>query len=140
MRTLATLCNIVSVLFTCLVLATDGPPTKAAYIILTVLMMLIPIFTVFALVRSGAGGTPYSRGRAIAQAAAICNVVLLGLHCLALVDQYPHPAEPGLVEYVVLTMVTPLLSAVVLFWTARKGGQTRSQMKGEVVPGQGETR
>ena len=135
MRTLTILCNIVSVLFHCFVLATDGPPTKAAYIILTVLMLLIPVFTVFALVRSGAGGGPSPRGRALARAAAICNVVLLGLFCLALVDQYPHPAEPGFLEYVVLTMVTPILSAVVLFWIARRAGRQGTGMKGAPLPG-----
>jgi len=123
MKTLTILCNIISVLFTCFVLATDGLPTKAAYIVLTVLVVLIPVFTVFALVRSGGGGVPSSRGRAIARAAAICNVVLLGFVCWALVDQYPHPAESGFLEYVVLTMVTPILSAVVLFRIARSGAR-----------------
>jgi hypothetical protein len=140
MKTLAILCNIISVLFHCFVLATDGLPTKPAYIILTVLMLLIPIFTVFVLVRSGAGGVPSPRACAMARAAAICNVVLLGFFCLALLDQYPHPAEPGFLEYVVLTMVTPILSAVVLFRIARSGRRLGTQMKGEALPKQGETR
>jgi hypothetical protein len=140
MKTLAILCNIASVLFTCFVLATDGPPTKAVYIILTVLMLLIPIFTVSALARSGGGGVPSSRGRAIARAAAICNVVLLGCFCVALIAQLPHPADPGFVEYVVLMMVTPLLSAVVLFRIARGGRRAGTQMKGETLPQPGETR
>jgi hypothetical protein len=135
MRTLTILCNIVSVLFHCLVLATDGPPTKAPYIILTVLMLLIPIFTVFALVRSRADTGASSGGRAIARAAAICNVLLLGSFSLALVDQYPHPAEPGFLEYVVVTMVTPILSAVVLFLLARRGGRQGTGMKGAPLPG-----
>jgi len=62
MKTLVILCNIISVLFHCFVLATDGLPTKPAYIILTMLMLLIPIFTVFVLVRSGAGGVRTSTG------------------------------------------------------------------------------
>jgi hypothetical protein len=140
MKTLAILCNSISVFFTCLVLATDGPPTRAAYIILTVLMLLIPVFTVFALARSGGGGVPFPRGGAIVRATAFCNVVLLGLFCLALVRQYPHPAEPGFLEYVVLMMVTPVLSAVVLFRIARGGRRAGTQMKGETLPQPGETR
>jgi hypothetical protein len=140
MKTLAIFCNIISILFHGFVLATDGLPTKPAYIILTVLMLLIPMLTVFALVRSGAGSVPSPGGGTMARAMAICNVVLMGFFGLALVDQYPHPAEAGFLEYVVLTMVTPILSAVVLFRIARRAGRRGPKMSGEALPEQGGTR
>jgi hypothetical protein len=115
MKTLTLVCNIASLLFTCFVLGTDGAPKEAVYIVFTLLLLLIPIFTVFALVRGGAGQGP---GRAIQRAAAICNVVLLGSICWVLVKQYPHPSEPGFIEYAVLILLTPILSAVVLLVSA----------------------
>lgn len=138
MKTLTVLCNIVLFGFTCIVLATDGAPKEARYIIFTLLLMLIPIFTVFAIVRSGAGsswpnlpmkrntleaqpktGVLSSRKTAIERVAAICNIVLLGVVCWAIVDQYPHPEEEGIVAFSVLTVLTPILSAVVLFRSGR---------------------
>ncbi|MBP1634186.1 MAG: hypothetical protein H6Q10_760 [Acidobacteria bacterium] len=107
MKTLAVLCNVVLFTFTCFVLATDGAPAKAVYIIFTLLLLMTPAFTVFVLARRTAGdGARW--------AAAICNVLLLAFVCWALVDQYPHPSDPGFNEYVVAVVVTPLISAVVL--------------------------
>jgi hypothetical protein len=107
MKTLAVLCNVVLFTFTCFVLATDGAPTKAAYIIFTLVLMMTPVLTVIVLARRAAGD-------GARRAAAICNVLSLGFLCWALVDQYPHPSEPGFIEYVVVLVLTPLLSAVAL--------------------------
>lgn len=123
MKTLTVVCNIASLLFTLFVLATDGPPKEAVYIVVALLLLLIPLFTVFALVRGGAGK---GRGGAIQRAAGICNVVLLAFICSVLVKQYPHPSEPGFIEYAVLMLVTPILSAVVLLcsaWSDRRRGR-----------------
>jgi hypothetical protein len=56
--------------------------------------------------------------------AAVCNVVLLGFVYWAFVDQYPHPEEDGLVAFVVVMMVTPILSLVVLL---RGGSLVRAE-------------
>ena len=114
MNTLTVLCNVVFVLFTCLVLADDGFPTAPAYIVFTLLMLLVPAFTVLAIARSGA-----ATGTAMKRVAGVANIVLLACIGLAIVDQYPHPAEPGFVPYVVLALLTPILSLAVLF---RRGG------------------
>src|SRR5512139_2954781 len=107
MKTLVVFCNVVLFTFTCFVLATDGAPTKAVYIIFTLVFLMTPVFTVLVLARRAAGD-------GARRAAAICNVLLLAFVCWVLVDQYPHPSEPGFNEYVVAVMVTPLISAVVL--------------------------
>ena len=107
MKTLAVLCNVVLFTFTGFVLATDGAPTKPAYIFLGLVLLMTPIVTVFALER-------HTAGDGARRAAVACNVVLLAFVCWALVDQYPHPSDPGFIEFVVVTAVTPLLSAVAL--------------------------
>ena len=55
MKTLTLLCNIVLFGFTSVVVATDGPPQEMPYIIFTLFLLLVPIFNVFVIVRSGAG-------------------------------------------------------------------------------------
>ena len=111
MKPLVLVCNIASLAFTLLVIAGEGLPTKAIYVAFTLLTIIIPIFTILALARPrilpGSGTTTL-------RLAAISNLVLLGFVCWALVDQYPHPNEPGFVPYAVLMILTPLLSAVVL--------------------------
>ena len=111
MKTLAILCNIVLLGFTFFVLAIEGAPKDAAYILFTLLLMLIPIFTVFALIRARASHGSITR---IERLAAISNIILLGFIAWALVDQYPHPEEEGVLAFAVLTVLTPILSAVVL--------------------------
>jgi hypothetical protein len=148
MKTLTVLCNVVLFGFTCLVLATDGAPTAAVYIIFTLLLMLIPVFTVFAITRSGAGdGGPNLHSRrktaeaqprtgvfssahtAIARVAAICNVVLLVFVCWAFVDQYPHPEEDGFIAFAALTVLTPILSGVMLFRSRPGNSRCGPRMK-----------
>ncbi len=106
MKLLTALCNAVLFLFTLLVLAVDGPPTKAPYIVFTAIVVMTPLVTLFALFREGFGR--------VRKLAALGNAVLLGLFCWAFVDQYPHPAEEGFVAYVVLMVATPILSVVAL--------------------------
>jgi hypothetical protein len=107
MKTLAVLCNVVLFTFTGFVLATDGAPTKPAYIILGLVLLMTPIVTVFALER-------HTAGDGARRAAVACNVVLLAFVCWALVDQYPHPREAGFIEYVIAVVLTPLVSAAAL--------------------------
>ena len=136
MKTLAVLCNVLLIIFTCFVLATDGGPKQPAYVLLSVLMFGVPAFTVFTLARrpkreaeagapvaAGSAGTqvqkgPTARPTAIERAAGLCNIFLLGFICWALYDQYPHPAEAGFIPYVALTLLAPVLSIVTLFFVA----------------------
>ncbi len=145
MKVLVVLCNVVLLLFTCLVLATDGVPGEPAYVALTLSLLAVPIFTVVAVLRGGA--KPVWPGRF----AAIGNAVLLGVVCWALVDQHPYPAEEGFLAYAVLTVVTPVLSAVVLLraGTPRRrpaaasrgaagrppAGRDRARQSGQADPG-----
>lgn len=119
MKPLALICNVVSLAFTLLVLATDGPPTKPVYVVFGLLLLLIPLFTLLALIRPGILS---ASSRLVFRAAAIGNLLLLAFVCWALVDQHPHPDEPGFIPYAVLVLLTPALSALVLL------GQLRNEV------------
>jgi hypothetical protein len=111
MKTFVLVLNIVSLAFTLLVIAGEGVSTEAIYIVFTLLMILIPIFTFLALARPR---TFPVKATIVLRLIAMCNLVLLAFVCWALVDQYPHPNEPGFVPYVTVVFLTPILSAVVL--------------------------
>jgi len=112
MKYLVLVCNIVALAFTLLVIGTDGLATQASYIALTLLLIIIPFFTILALARPH---TLPGSSTTTLRFAAIANLILLGFVCWALVDQHPHPTESGFVPYAVLMVLTPLLSAVTLF-------------------------
>ncbi len=111
MKCLVLVCNIVSFLFTLLVIAGDGPATQTIYIVLMVLLLLIPIFTLLAIARPR---TFRTRATAVLRLAALCNLALLAFVGWALVDQYPHPNEAGFLPYATLLILTPILSVIVL--------------------------
>ena len=124
MKTLVVVCNVVFFAFTCVVLATDGLPKEVPYILLTLAVLLVPVLTVVALLRAR-----------LMVAAAIANLVVLGLMVWSFVAQYPHPQEEGFVEYVVLAALTPILSAIVLFVRARGKGRRDLRLGDEVLQG-----
>ena len=133
MKISAIICNIILFLFTCLVLVTDGPPTKTIYLVLTLWTFLTLILNTFIISRIGVGNRwlglnkkekvlegskqteePCYTNTIIRIAGIICNIVFLVFHCWAFVDQYPHPDEDGFIAFVVLIALTPILSLVVL--------------------------
>jgi len=106
MKTVIVLLNVVFLAFTCLVIFTDGFAAKPVYIVFSLLLIAVPIFTVISLNESAGAGTRRMAG--------ISNLLLTAFIVWAVIDQHPHPAEPGFVPYVVVTVLTPLLSAAVL--------------------------
>ncbi len=106
MKTMVVLLNVVFLAFTCLVMLTDGFAAEPAYAVFSLLLIGVPIFTLTTIGRSVGGG--------IRRATALFNFVLVGFIVWALVDQYPHPSEPGYVPYAALTVLTPLLTAAFL--------------------------
>ncbi|HNW61244.1 MAG TPA: hypothetical protein PKI62_16340 [bacterium] len=111
MKVLVLICNVISLAFTLFVLATDGAPTKPVYIFFGLCLILVPLFTIFTLTRTRI--LP-ARGALVSGLAAAGNILLLAFVCWALIDQYPHPNEPGFIPYAVLILLTPALSALVL--------------------------
>jgi predicted MFS family arabinose efflux permease len=113
MKAVSILVNLGLSLFTLFVLLTDGMPTEARFIALSLLVLLVPGLT--ALVINQVHPTPSRSDVFLTRAAAVCNLGLLGAACWALVTQFPsHPKEAGLVPYVALTLAAPALSLFVL--------------------------
>ncbi len=120
LKGLSVVCNAALVLFTLAVLATDGAPNGAIYYAFTALLLAVPIFTLFALLRAGTG-------EGVRRLAAACNLVLAGSVSLAVVDQYPHPKEAGVTEFVLLCLASPVRSALLLL-RRRPGAEAPAQV------------
>ena len=133
MKILAIICNIILFLFTCLVLVTDGPPTETIYIVFTLWTFLTLILNTVVISRIWVGydwlglnkkekvlkeqkkTNEFSYvGTSLRIVAIFSNIIFLGIHSWAFVDQYPHPEENGFIAFVVLIVLTPILSLVVL--------------------------
>jgi len=133
MKLLTVVFNIVLVVFTCLVLITDGLSKEVGYILLTLLLLFVPIFNLiiifssranndwldFHLKRKAAEGRIKTDDTSIRRpvlkiTAIICNIVLLGFSVWAFASQYPHPKESGFILFAVIVFITPVLSLVTL--------------------------
>jgi hypothetical protein len=113
MKIAAVVCNIFFWGFFCLVMLTDGPP-KGTEILLSLIPFLMPILNVLVI------RVLSSPGHAVKLVALVSNIVWLGLACWLIMDRYPsHPKEEGLIEYVALMALTPLLSAVAIYLSLR---------------------
>jgi hypothetical protein len=143
-------CNIILFLFTCLVLATDGLPTETIYIVFTLWTFLTLILNTVVISRILAGNfllglnkkekvlegskqtdEPSYTDTTIRIMAIICNFIFLGFHGWAFVDQYPHPEENGFIVFVVLIVLTPILSLVVLISSGMNEGWLNLNLKGK---------
>ncbi len=118
--------NVALVALTCLVLATDGAPREVLYVVFGILLLAVPVLSAAVLVGRrlhlrdrAADASP--RMRRASQIGVLCNVLLLGTACWALYDQYPHPDERGFSEYVVVILLTPILSIVALLSGGKAG-------------------
>jgi hypothetical protein len=148
MKIVAAICNVIWFGFTCLVLVADGLPKEAGYILISLLNLLTPLLTLVVLFRSGASDgwlglrtkrkafeeqrkveNPSSMSTLMRIVAIICNIALLGFICWALLSQPPHPEEEGFVAFVVVSVVTPILSVVVLFRGGASDGWPSLLMK-----------
>jgi hypothetical protein len=106
MRIVAVVCNVAFWAFLCLVMVTDGPP-KGTDILWAVIPFVMLIFNVL-VIRVLA-----SPGRVLRIVALVGNVVWCGIAAWMIIARYPsHPAEEGLIEYVALMALTPLVSLV----------------------------
>lgn len=109
MKIAAVICNVIFWGFFCMVMMTDGPP-QGADISWAVLPFVMPIFNVVIL-----RFLP-SPGRAVNLAAMIGNIIWLVVAIWVIAARYPsHPEEEGLLAYVALLALTPLLSMVALY-------------------------
>ncbi|MGE5236397.1 MAG: hypothetical protein ACM3O7_08625 [Acidobacteriota bacterium] len=118
MRIVAVICNVVLAAFSGLVLVTDGPPVGAPYVVLTLLVIAVPLASAIVILRGTGGGS--RPALAVERLTIVGNLVLLVLSGWALVDQYPHPDEEGLIPYTVLLLAAPILTVAALSGGARR--------------------
>ncbi len=108
MKIVAVVCNVLFWGFFCMVMVTDGPP-EGTDIYLSLIPFLIPIFNVVVI------SVLSSPSRGMKLTALVGNIIWLGLASWMIIERYPsHPKEEGLVAYVALMALTPLISAVTL--------------------------
>jgi formate hydrogenlyase subunit 3/multisubunit Na+/H+ antiporter MnhD subunit len=142
MKLLAFICNVALLGFTGLVIMTDGMSRQAVYVVFTLWLLLVPIFNMVVLWRSGlvpgwtgfpgkeksqeekkSTDSPSFISPAMKITAVICNVILLGSLVWVYVDQYPHPKEEGFIAYILVVLLTPVLSSVAILLGRVKKGQ-----------------
>ncbi len=113
MKIVTVICNVVFWGFFCMVMLTDGPP-KGTDIIWSLVPLLIPLVNV-AVIR-----VLSSPSRVLRHVALVSNVVWLGLAFWRIIQELPsHPKEEGLLAFVVLFALTPLLSMVAIYVSLR---------------------
>ena len=127
MKIFVIILNTILFLFTLLVMATDGPPVRAAYITFAIWTQITCILSAITILIIGAGtGLLHSQKNKntvieekkldiIRTITILFNVIELGFVIWAFIDQYPHPNEEGFIEYITLMVLTPILSMIVLF-------------------------
>jgi hypothetical protein len=114
MKTLTVVCSLAVFALSCLIVVTEGIPAKASYALFTLLIIVVPLFTAFVVVRPRFRGEQRARIAVFPRIAAWGNVVLLGFVGWALVTQYPYPEGVGVIPFGVLALLTPVLSLAVL--------------------------
>ena len=113
MKIVAVICNVVFWGFFCMVMLTDGLP-QGADILLSLVLFLMPILNVLVI------RLLPSPSRILKLVAFVGNIVWLGLASWLIMDRYPsHPKEEGLIEFVALMALTPVLSAVAIYLSLR---------------------
>ena len=131
MRAAAIGCNAVLFVISCMIVLTEGMQSRARYLVLTLLVLLVPLFSAVLLARqhvasrgqhAGDGGR--LGGTATHWAAVLCNVVLLTASCWAAVAQYPYSEGSAMIPFALLAVATPILSLVAL-----RGGGTSGMQK-----------
>jgi hypothetical protein len=128
MATLAIFCNGVVCAITGMIILTDGLPIRGAYLVLTLLMLLVPPFTAVWLVvrrrvirHSGADAVP---GMMRTDRAAVAlNVALFAAAASSAIAQYPYAEGGNLLSFAVLAVSTPLLNLAAILTSARRSSR-----------------
>jgi hypothetical protein len=137
MRTAAIGCNAVLFAITGMIVLTEGVPSRARYMVLTLLMLFVPLLSAVVLARQHvAPQGPHANddarpgGTAVHWATVLGNLVLLGASCWAAVAQYPYAEGSGMIPLALLVVGTPILSLAAL----RGGGRSGVQKEPRIAP------
>ena len=121
MRTAAIVCNLVLFASTGLIVLTEGVPREVRYAVLTLLALLVPLFSAAVLVREqtapqapDAAQDASPRVTLTYRAAVLGNSILFGAVAWASVVQYPYPEGNSVMPFVVLAICVPIVSLLAL--------------------------
>ncbi len=113
MKIVTVICNVVFWGFLCMVMLTDGLP-KGTDIVWSLVLFFVPIVNV-AVIRGLS-----SPSRVLKLVALVANIIWVGLAGWRIIQELPtHPKEEGLFEFVALLALTPMLSAVAIYFSLR---------------------
>lgn len=133
MKIVTVICNIALLGFTCLLLFILGVSKVSDYKVLTLLLLLVPILNIVfifgSLVSHGHWTFKMKKKAPEEQSKAdglskiypflkigtlILNLALLGFASWFFVRNYPHPGESLVLAYILLAVVTPILSLIAI--------------------------
>lgn len=119
MRVAAVVCNLLLCASVGLLVVNEGMPSQTAYMLFTLLALIVPILSAAVILRRGSG--PSRQRSFLDWATGVLNVLLLALTVWAVISQYPYPEGNSVLLFALLMLVAPILSLVVLFgahgWT-----------------------
>jgi hypothetical protein len=137
MKLIALVCNVVFFLFLCFVIKTDGISGEAFYITFTFLSLLIPVFNVIIILRSGTNDGWFgihikkseepgklvrwlTLSSTVKLITVIINLTWMAKTCWIMIKEYPHPEEEGFVVFVVVMFLTPVITIVAVLLSKTK--------------------
>jgi len=131
-RTMAVVCSIAIFAITSVIVATEGVPGKTLFLVFTWLALLVPVMTV-AVFWAGAVTRHRQKPRRASSSleslprlvAVLCNLVLAGFSCWALVSQYPYAEGNSVIPLGLLMVFTPIVSVVALLGGTKDGVRAR---------------
>jgi hypothetical protein len=116
-RIAAVVCNLLLFAAIGMIVLTEGMPSRAVFLLFTVLALLVPIVSAAVILRRTTG-----RGwhrSPLDWATGLLNVALIGLTCWAAISQFPPPEGLGVLPFAVLMFAAPILSLTVLVHSPR---------------------
>jgi hypothetical protein len=133
MNLIAAIFNITLFLFTCLQIINRGVSDVPIYIILTLLLLLVPILNLIMILSGARNSNWYSfhvkrhstnshsnhedipyMDTFIKVMVLTFNCVLFGISCWAIVDQYPHSKDDGVLIFTLIVLLTPIISLLTI--------------------------
>ncbi|MCX6259307.1 MAG: hypothetical protein NTY95_00515, partial [Bacteroidia bacterium] len=133
MKIVTIICNIVLLGLTCLLLLFEGISKEPAYLVFTLLLLLVPILNIVLIFRSRVSygwltskmknKAPEEQRKAdelskiypfMKIVTLILNLALLGFASWFIVSNYSHPGESLVLAYILLAVLTPVLSLIAI--------------------------
>jgi len=147
MKIVTVICNIALLGFTCLLLIFGGISKVSDYKVFTLLLLLVPILSIVLIFGSQVSHghwtfkmknkAPEEQSKAdelskiypfLKIVTLILNLALLGFASWFIVINYPHPGESLVLAYILLAVLTPVLSLIAILSRRANNGEKRKRI------------